>query len=71
MTVTVAQLIAKLQTLPQDAEVEVMGEVRRHWDSGTEYRALDLAFGVEVFDFTDRTAYPNMNGRVIVQLEAI
>ena len=39
---TVAQLIAKLQTLPQDATVLVMGEVQKPWHIETEYRDVDL-----------------------------
>lgn len=69
MKTTVAELVAKLLTLPQDAEVQVMGEVYRSWETGTEYGPVDLEFGVTVFDYSDQKKYPNMGGRVIVQLE--
>ena len=39
---TVAQLIEKLLTLPQDAEVECMTEERGQYESSTTFGAVDL-----------------------------
>ena len=56
---TVAQLIEYLQTLPQDAEVDVMKEVSADWSTWTTYAPLEIpdAYGcsdnLEVFDFRD------------------
>jgi len=69
MMTTVATLIAYLQTLQQDAEVHVMGEVRRSWCTDTEYRAVDLADSL-VYDFTSEVDHPTMAGRIIVELRA-
>jgi hypothetical protein len=70
---TIAQLIAKLQTMPQDAEVQVMGEDVRGWDLSTEYRAVDLddITKYDYSDFESRMKYPKMAGRVIVEIRAV
>jgi hypothetical protein len=56
---TVAQLIEFLQTLPQDAEVDVMAERTGPWTSYTEFEELQIpneignSDNIEVFDFRD------------------
>ena len=65
---TVAELIAKLQTLPQHAEVEVMGEV----DYTPMFLPVDLE-EVRVIDYTDEKSMKtagNLAGRVFVEIHA-
>lgn len=56
---TVAQLIEFLQTLPEDAEVDVMKEVSADWSTWTTFEPLQIpdAYGcsdnLEVYDFRD------------------
>jgi hypothetical protein len=56
---TVAQLIEYLQTLPQDAEVDVLKEVSANWSTWTEFTPLQIpdAYGcsdnLEVYDYRD------------------
>jgi hypothetical protein len=56
---TVAQLIKYLQTLPLDAEVEVMSECCGNWETYTKFEPLQIpdAYGcsdnLEVHDFRD------------------
>ena len=56
---TVAQLIEFLQTLPQDAEVDVMAERRGQWWTYTEFEELQIpdehgnSDNLEVYDFRD------------------
>ncbi len=56
---TVAQLIEFLQTLPEDAEVDVMKEVSANWSTWTTFEPLQVpdAYGysdnLEVYDFRD------------------
>lgn len=70
--VTVAQLIEKLKTLPQDAEVEVLKEVVSGYSVTTEYAPIDLEFGVVVFDYTEEK-YKNYGlfGRKMLFLESV
>ena len=51
MTCTVAQLIEKLQTLPQDAEVEAGFENYRGWSASMAMGPIDVN-DVCVTDFT-------------------
>ena len=69
--VTVAQLIEKLKTLPQDAEVEVLKEVISGFSTYTEHAPLDIEYGCEVFDYTDEK-YKNSSlfGRKMLYLVA-
>jgi hypothetical protein len=56
---TVAQLVEYLQTLPQDAEVDVLKEVSANWSTWTEFTALEIpgeygySDNLEVYDFRD------------------
>jgi len=72
MTTTVAQLIAKLQTLPQDTEVECGKEHQSSYYTEMIYAPVDLEY-FSIHDYSspeDRAKYPKMNGRVIVYIEA-
>ena len=69
---TVAELIAKLQTLPQHAEVEVMKEIDGAWTTETMFDAVDLS-EVNVVDFTDEQSMKRggrLAGRVFVEIHA-
>jgi hypothetical protein len=56
---TVAKLIEYLQTLPQDAEVDVLKEVSANWSTWTEFTPLEIpdAYGcsdnLEVYGYRD------------------
>ena len=56
---TVAQLIEYLQTLPQDAEVDVLHEEESNWTTYTEFDSLQIpnehgcSDNLEVYDFRD------------------
>jgi|LakMenEpi03Aug12_release.lakeMendotaPanAssembly.Ray.scaffolds.fasta_scaffold670427_2 hypothetical protein len=56
---TVAQLIEYLQTLPQDAEVDVLKEVSANWSTWTEFTSLEIpdkygcSDNLEVYDYRD------------------
>ena len=56
---TVAQLIEFLQTVPQDAEVEVICECRDSWETYTKFEPLQIpdehgySDNLEVHDFRD------------------
>ena len=70
---TVADLIAALLKLPQDAKVKC----RREYDCGyamsTEYAPVDIEYGVVLFDYTDdesRAKYPTMAGKKFVCIDA-
>ena len=68
---TIAQLIAKLQTLPQDAEVEVLKEGNCGYSVTTGHAPLDLEYGMPVFDYReDRWKNSALYGRVILFMEA-
>ena len=68
---TVAELIAKLQTLPQDAEVEVRKEVTSGYYTSAEMAAVDIEYGVDVFDYTGEMWKKSaLFGRVFVHIEA-
>ena len=68
--VTVAQMIEWLKTLPQDAEVQCGVEETCGYDN--YMRMTDVDFDAsDILSFAspeDRAKYPNMNGRVIVQI---
>jgi hypothetical protein len=66
---TVAQLIEKLKTLPQEAEVECGKEVTRGYDTYMEHAPVDLD-DMYAYDYSDRVKYPQMNGRIIVNIDA-
>lgn len=66
---TVAELIAKLQTLPQEAEVECGYEKTKGWNVCMEYGEVDVEC-MYVIDYSDTIKYPKMNGRIIVQIDS-
>ena len=69
---TVAQLIAKLQFLPQDAEIECGKEDRTSYESVMVYAPVDLDDFI-ICDYTseaDKAKYPHMAGKVIVLINA-
>jgi len=66
---TVAELIAKLQTLPQEAEVECGYEKTRGYSTFMEYGEVDVEY-MQVFDYSDKVKYPKMNGRIVVQIDS-
>jgi len=52
MTKTVADLIAYLQTLPQDAEVSIMTEERGWYETYTRFaNDVDFEYDCELLDF--------------------
>lgn len=67
MKTTVAQLIAKLQEFPMDAEVECMVEYSRGYETSTTFAAVDLQ-EMTYFDYTEDDKYPLMKGVKIVQI---
>ena len=70
---TVAELIEKLLTYPQTAEVEVARLYEGHYSSGVEFVPVDLE-GIAVFDFTsakDRRTSPKFAGRIILELNGV
>lgn len=67
---TVAQMIEWMKTLPQDAEVECGVEKSKNYETWMEMKAVDIP-SCDVFDYTseeDRAKYPQMAGKVIVQI---
>lgn len=56
---TVAQLVEYLQTLPQDAEVDVLREVSVNWSTWTEFTSLEIpdeygySDNLEMYDYRD------------------
>jgi hypothetical protein len=67
---TVAQMIEWLKTLPQDAEVECLVEERGDYYTTTIDKPVDLEES-SVLDYTsfeDRKMYPQIAGRIFVQL---
>jgi len=54
MTTTVAQLIAHLQTLPQDAIVEVLKTNVGSYSVSTSWEDLDLEGNFEIFTFEEK-----------------
>lgn len=52
MTVTVAELIAKLEKLPQDATVQILTECHAHYETWVEWKNLDFN-EYDVDDFSD------------------
>ena len=70
--VTVAQLIEKLKTLPQDAEVEVLKEVISGYSVTTEYAPIDLEWGLQCLDYTDEQwKNARLFGRKMIFVEAV
>lgn len=68
---TVADLVAALLKLPQDAEVECKKDVSCGYDNYTEFRAVDIEYGITLFDYTDpKYAGRAVFGRKFVQIEA-
>ena len=72
---TVAQLIEFLQTLPEDAEIEVMSECRDSWETYTKFEELQIpdehgnSDNLEVYDFRDNQFVTESDprfGRVLV-----
>jgi len=66
---TVGQLIVKLQQLPQDAIVEVLEEYTGLYYTSTEFKPIDLEYGISVLDYTDDDSI-NFHGKIFVHLEA-
>ena len=71
MSVTVAQLIARLQTLPQDAIVQTLVQTETSWHEYCKWETLDLKKHFEVSDLRDNPFIspdnPNFN-KVIVRI---
>lgn len=68
---TVAELIKKLQTLPQDAEVEVLKEYSYGYQTSTSFEPIDIEF-VDVLDYTDEIyAKSHIYGKIFVHLAGI
>lgn len=70
---TVAQLIAKLQTIDQDAIVEVLQEHSHGYQTSTSFEPVSIEY-IDVLDFTDdtyRETAPHVYGKVFVQLYAV
>lgn len=67
---TVAQLIARLQELPQDAIVQVKEDYVVGWDTCVDFKSIDIQYGVEVYDFTQNghEHHPTLGGKVFVHL---
>ena len=55
---TVKDLIAKLQTIPQDAIVQVSKGFSDGWHHGTKWEELDLTDEVEFIDIKSKN-FPN------------
>lgn len=66
---TVAQLIKKLQTLPQDAIVECGKEVHHSYYTSMDYGTVDIDY-IGVLDYSDQVKWPTMGGIVYVHLDA-
>lgn len=66
---TVAELIAKLQTLPQEAEVECGYEETSGYSTYMSYGEVDIEY-MHVFDYSDTVKYPKMNGRIIINIDS-
>ena len=72
MATTAAQMIAWLQTLPPEAEIECGHEVTASYSTYMEYAPVDLEYS-DVCDYRsdeDRVKYPNMAGKVLVCLRS-
>jgi hypothetical protein len=70
---TVAQLIEKLLTYPQTAEVEVGRLSETRYSTGIEFVPVDLD-GIEVYDFTSAKKgrdNPSFAGRIIIELNGL
>lgn len=70
---TVTQMIEWLNTLPQDAEVECGVEVTKNYNTWMSMRPVEID-ACDVFDYTseqDRQQYPNMAGKIVVQLRSV
>ena len=68
--VTVAQLIAKLQTLPQEAIVLVGKEKMFHYETWMDYEDIEVEF-IDICDYTAETWKESaFFGKKIVYLEA-
>jgi hypothetical protein len=69
---TVAQMIAWMQTLPPDAEVECGKEIHSNYECYMSMAPVDIS-DCHVCDYTsdeDRAKYPHMAGKVIVFINA-
>ena len=66
---TVAEMIEWMKTLPQDAEVECGVEESGSYERWMTYRPVKIDY-CDVFDYKDETYkdYPNLYGKIIVQL---
>ena len=69
---TVADLVAALLKLPQDAEVECTKIIDCGYSSYGEFRPVDIEYGIFLLDFTD----PKYEGRAVagrkfVHIEAL
>lgn len=67
---TVAEMIAFLQTLPQHAEVQCMSEETSGYSTHGTFGAVDFE-ECRVFDFTVSVKYPEMGGRIIVEIRGV
>ena len=66
---TVAELIAKLQTLPQEAEVECGYEETSGYSTCMKYGKVDVEY-MQTFDYSDTVKYPKMNGKIVVYIDS-
>lgn len=67
---TIAEMIAWMKTLPQDAEVECGVEVTKGYDTWMAMKPVDIQ-ACDVFDYTseqDRAKYPAMAGKTLVMI---
>ena len=69
---TVADLVAALLKLPQDAEVECLREYQGSYYTSTEFAPVDIEYGITLLDYTKPgdEKYACF-GRKIVHLESI
>jgi len=67
---TVAQMIEWMKTLPQDADVECGVEKTKGYETYMTMVPVDIA-SCEVYDYSgeeNRAKYPQMNGRIIIDI---
>jgi hypothetical protein len=70
---TVAELIDRLQQMPQDAVVRVKREYIHGYSIMTEHAPVDIGYGVELYDYSSEACvakYPSMKGAKFVDLDA-
>jgi len=69
---TVADLVAALLKLPQDAEVECKREYQGGYYTSTEFAPVDIEYGLTLLDYTaPGDEKSRLFGRKFVHIEAI